>query len=202
MINQRFITLFLISFSLITGCGLLYWKLLYQQEVHQHLEEQQTTEKSGYKEIDLIIPVQEFLNRGSQSSNLSIVKRAFVNQWIYFNQDDLIKLVMYVQGATTFAEMNKAFSVGIEQVGPKNGAISFIKGMLAAVEKDPELIAHINKSLQEGLSPQIHELRGKIMEVDQDSVEFKKLKKEYRKAFYRWIDDKHGSLLDDLILQF
>jgi hypothetical protein len=40
------------------------------------------------------------------------------------------------------------------------------------------------------------------MEVEYSSRNYKKLKLEYTKAFYEWIDTKHGELLDELILQF
>lgn len=196
MLDRRFVALFLISFCVVLFSGFLYWKLFYiEQEIHQP----QTG--ATYQEIDMIMPVEEFLKRGANSANVSMVKRVIVNQWIYFNQENLIKLIMYAQGATSFDELRKAFQVGIEKE-PNNGAAAFIQGLLDAIAQDPQLIEHVNKSLKEGLSAQMHELRGKIMEVDLNSKEYKRLKNEYRKALYAWIDEKHGSLLDDLILQF
>lgn len=196
MLDRRFVALFFISFCVVLFSGFLYWKLFY-------LEKKIQIPQAGsvYEEIDMIIPVEEFLNRGANSSNVSMVKRILVNQWIYFNQENLIKLVMYAQGAMSFDELQKAFQVGMEK-DPNNSASAFIKGLLDAIAKDPKLIEHVNKSLKEGLSPEIHELRGKIMGVDQGSKEYKKLKTEYRKALYAWIDEKHGPLLDDLILEF
>jgi hypothetical protein len=199
MINRRFIALFFISFSVVLISGLLWLNFFY---LPQHVQfEQPTEDSSAYKEINIIMPVQEFLKRGANSQNLSTVKRVLVNQWIYFNQDDLIKLIMYAQGAMSFEELRKAFLAGIETENCKNGATSFVSGSLDVIAKDPTLIKHVNKSLKEGFSPEIHGLRGKIMESEPNNREHKKLKIKYRKALYDWIDKKHGSLLDELSLQ-
>lgn len=200
MIDRRFIAIFIISFLLVSISGFLWWKLIYlekQVQIIQHVKEQ---DLSAYKEIDMIMPVQEFLKRGANSSNLSTMKRLLVNQWIYFNQDDLIKLVMYAQGAMSFEEMQKAFLSGIKTEGTNNAA-SFITSALTTIQNDPKLIEHVNNSLKEGLSPEIHSLRGKLMDVEHNSKEYKKLKIEYRKALYDWMDTKHGLLLDELSLQ-
>lgn len=204
MIDRRFIALFIISFSIAFTSGFLWWKLFYEPECVQTDEQDRNELKNpaAYKEIDMIIPVQEFLNRGANSTNVSTVKRIVVNQWIYFNQDDLIKLAVYAKGSTSFEEMQKALTAGIQENCATNGAASFITGTLNAIEKDPKLIEHVNKSLKQGLSPEIHALRGKIMETEYNSRTYKKLKAEYSKAFYEWINEKHGELLDELILQF
>ncbi|OGB86039.1 hypothetical protein A3J41_00015 [candidate division TM6 bacterium RIFCSPHIGHO2_12_FULL_38_8] len=202
MIDRRFIALFIISFSLVSISGWLWWKLFYlEKQIPQMQEEDRLKSSSAYQEIDLILPVQEFLKRGANSANLSTVKRLFVNQWIYFNQDDLIKLIMYAQGATSFDEMKKAFESGITTEGTNNGAASFITGTIATIAQDPQLIDHVNTSLKQGLTPEIHQLRGKMMDVEFNGREYKKLKNEYRKALYAWIDKKHGALLDNLIVQ-
>ncbi|MBP7854730.1 hypothetical protein KAZ82_02205 [Candidatus Babeliales bacterium] len=191
MIDRRFFVVFFMSCSLVLSIGFLYIQLFYQPQAEQAIT---------YQDLDLIIPVQEFLKRGANSNNLSTVKRLLVNQWIYFNQDDLIKLVIYAQGATSFDELCKAFENAFLKE-PKNNAIGFVKGSLEKIKNSPELIKHTNKSLQEGLNQQIHDLRGKLMQADRDSREYKKIKAEYQKALYQWIDQKHGTLLDDLILQ-
>ena len=199
MIDRRFIALSSISFCVVLVFGLLWLKFFYIPRYIQVKPE--IKDSSAYKEINIIMPVQEFLKRGANSSNLSTMKRVLVNQWIYFNQDDLIKLTMYAQGAMSFEELQKAFRAGIATESAQNGAASFVTGSLDVIAKDPTLIKHVNNSLKEGLSPEIHELRGSIMEVELNSKEYKKLKIEYRKALYDWIDKKHGSLLDELSLQ-
>ena len=201
MIDRRFIALFIISFSIVSFSGLLWIKLFYMQQDIETLQKDVDKDSTSYKEIELVIPVQEFLKRGANSSNLSTVKRIFVNQWIYFNQDDLIKLIMCAQGAMSFDEMKKAFENGIKSENAKNGAATFITSCLTSIKDDPKLITYVNDSLKEGLSPQLHALRGKMMETEHNSREYKKLKIEYRKALYAWIDEKHGKLLDELVLQ-
>ena len=108
---------------------------------------------------------------------------------------------MYAQGATSFEEMKKAFASGIKTENAANGAASFITGTITTIEQDPKLIEHVNNSLKQGLTPEIHQLRGKMMDVEHNGKEYKKLKIEYRKALYAWIDKKHGTLLDALIVQ-
>jgi hypothetical protein len=201
MIDRRFIALFIISFSVVLFSGLLWIKLFYIEQDIATLQQDIDKDSSSYKEIDLILPVQEFLKRGANSANLSTVKRVFVNQWIYFNQDDLIKLVMYAQGAMSFDEMKKAFESGIKSENAKNGAATFIQSCLTSIGNDPKLISYVDSSLKEGLSQDLHTLRGKMMEVEHNSREYKRLKIEYRKALYTWIDEKHGKLLDELVLQ-
>lgn len=200
MIDRRFFAITIISFCFILSLGFVYLYFFDKQSWSPF--EKTGGISSTYQEIDLDIPVQEFLKRGANSANLSMVKRALVNQWIYFNQQNLIKLTMSVQGATSFEEMRKAFLAEIKREQGKNSASSFITGMLDAITKDPQLINHVNKSLREGLTPKIHELRALIMQAEKDSKEYKKLKNEYRKVFYEWVDKKHGTLLDNLILQF
>lgn len=203
MIDRRFIIMFFISFGIVTFSGYLWLKVFYLQEQLEQVEQELTQEAGqalAYEEIDMILPVQAFLKRGANSVNLSVVKRVFVNQWIYFNQTDLIKLIMYAQGAMSFQELKKAFEIGIEKE-PKNGAISFVTSSLDFIAKDKKLIDHVNKSLKEGLSSQLHSLRGRMMTVDQNSKEYRRLRVEYRKALDTWIDEKHGELLDELIMQ-
>lgn len=201
MIDRRFVTLFLITFGVFSFSGFLWFKLFYLEKETDSVAYPQDSDgvpTCAYEEIDMVLPVQAFLNRGAISENLSMVRRVLVNQWIYYNQQELIKLIMYAQGATTFPELKKAFDFAMEKE-PKNSAISFVRGSLNAIEKNPELIAHVNKSLREGFSSEIHQLRGRMMEVEQTSKQYRKLKIEYRKALDRWIDEKHGQLLDELI---
>ncbi len=201
MIDRRFIALFFISFFIVLFSGLLWIKVFYLEKDIENLQQDIDKESSSYKEIDLVLPVQEFLKRGANSANLSTVKRVFVNQWIYFNQDDLIKLIMYAQGAVSFNEMKKAFEAGIKTEHAKNGAATFIESCLTTITNDPKLTSYVDASLKEGLTPQLHELRGKMMEVEHNGREYKKLKLEYKKALYNWIDAKHGRLIDELVLQ-
>jgi hypothetical protein len=196
MIDRRFVTLFCVSLSLVLVSGFFYIKFFYKHT----LEEIQHS--LTYEEIDLTMPVQEFLKRGANSAHLSIIKRTLVNQWIYFNQNDLMKLVMFAQGAKTFDELRKALQIAMQKEGSSNGAVAFVNSALQTIAKDKTLIEHVNKSLVEGLSQSMHELRGKIMQTEEDSREYKKLKTEYRKALYQWIDQKHGKLIDDLAAQF
>lgn len=202
MIDRRFIALFLVTFGIVTFSGYLWLKIFYLQEELEQTEQkvENAQQALAYEEIDMIMPVQAFLKRGANSANLSVARRLFVNQWIYFNQADLIKLIMYAHGATSFQELKKAFEIGIQKE-PKNGAISFVQSSLDVVSKDKNLIEHVNKSLREGWSSQLHTLRGRMMEVDQASKEYRKLKIEYRKALDEWFDQKYGELLDELITQ-
>lgn len=201
MIDRRFIALFMISFSIVLFSGLLWMKLFYIEQDIATLQEDIDKDSSSYKDIELVIPVQEFLKRGANSANLSTVKRVFVNQWIYFNQDDLIKLIIYAQGAMSFDEMKKGFEAGIKSENAKNGAATFIQSCLTTIANDPKLISYVDNSLKNGLSQELHILRGKMMETEYNSREYKRLKIEYRKALYTWIDEKHGKLLDELVLQ-
>lgn len=196
-IDRRFFILFFISLSFVVTIGLLYIKLFYECKISQDLEQAQT-----YQEIDIIIPTQEFLKRGANSANLSMVKRVLVNQWIYFNEKELIKLIVYAQGAASFDELQKALNNAMKKES-KNSAIGFVKGTLELINKNSKLMDHVSKSLKEGWSQDIHALRGALMQTDPDDYrEYKKLKSDYRKAMYQWIDKKHGSLLDNIILQF
>lgn len=203
MIDRRFFIMFFITFFTVLLGGFVVWKLLYIQDQIESLQspiEQAETPSCVYEEIDLILPLQSFFNRGSNSANLSMVKKVFVTQWFYFNQQDLLKLMMYAQGATTFPELKQAFEIGMQK-DPKNSAISFVRGSLKTIEKNPKLIEHVNVSLKQGLSSELHQLRGRMMEVDAQSRQYRKLKKEYRKALDVWIDEKHGGLLDELVTQ-
>ncbi|MBP6892550.1 hypothetical protein KBB68_03130 [Candidatus Babeliales bacterium] len=201
MIDRRFIALFIISFSIVLFSGLLWMKLFYIEQNIATLQEDIDKDSSSYKDIELVIPVQEFLKRGANSLNLSTVKRIFVNQWIYFNQNDLIKLIIYAQGAASFDEMKKGFEAGIKSENAKNGAATFIQSCLTTIANDPKLISYVDNSLKNGLNQELHALRGKMMETEYNSREYKRLKIEYRKALYAWINEQHGKLLDELVLQ-
>ncbi len=201
MIDRRFIALFMISFSIVLFSGLLWMKLFYIEQNIATLQEDIDKDSSSYKDIELVIPVQEFLKRGANSLNLSTVKRIFVNQWIYFNQNDLIKLIIYAQGAASFDEMKKGFEAGIKSENAKNGAATFIQSCLTTIANDPKLISYVDNSLKNGLNQELHALRGKMMETEYNSREYKRLKIEYRKALYAWINEQHGKLLDELVLQ-
>lgn len=198
MVDRRFWIMFFIVLSL----GFIGLKLWHVQETVQDLQHEQVSESSNsvtYEEIDLVMPVQAFLNRCYYSPSLSVVKGVFVSKWIYSNQQDLVKLVVYAQGSTTFNELKKALQHAIEKEGPTNNACYMVEESLKIIENDPKIIAHVNRSLVQGFSPKIHELRGRIMAVDHGSKEYRKLKTEYRKALDAWVNDVHGSLLDEII---
>lgn len=197
MIDKRFLIIFITTCALFMISGYLGYRIFkLQRKVDQTTEQ---VAPGAYEDIDLIMPVEAFLKRGGASNNLSIVKKLFVGQWISSNQDDLIKLVVYAQGATSYEELKKAFLSGIEKEGKKSSAASFITNGLDIVDKDPALIEHINKSLKQGFSQEIHALRGQMMHKDIDMKEYKKLKQQYKKALDTWMDEEHGHLLDEII---
>jgi len=202
-IEQRFFLALFIMIAFMSFCSFLAWKLLIIEKkikVVEQKKEQDGVALCEYEEIDLIMPVQALLKRCSNSEKLSIVRRLFVNNWIYLHQSDLISLIAYGQGATTFEELKKALLVGIEKSEKeKSSAASFVMSSLKTIEKDYELIKHVDSSLIEGFSAKIHELRGRMRQIDSTTKEYKKLKIEYRKQLEVWIDEKHGSLLDDII---
>ncbi|MBP6892517.1 hypothetical protein KBB68_02955, partial [Candidatus Babeliales bacterium] len=69
MIDRRFIALFMISFSIVLFSGLLWMKLFYIEQTIATLQEDIDKDSSSYKDIELVIPVQEFLKRGANSLN-------------------------------------------------------------------------------------------------------------------------------------
>lgn len=200
MVDRRFMIVFLFIFSLTSFCSFVVWRLfLIEHRLDQHESEGEEQTPCSYEEIDLVMPVAAFLKRCANSPENSYVRRLFVNQWISSNQADLVSLVVFAQGATTYDELKKALMVGIEKVGEKTGAASFVKGGLKVLDADRILIEHVNKSLVEGFDQSIHALRGQMMGLEQDSIEYKKLKTQYRKQLDQWIDKKHGALLDQII---
>ncbi len=83
MIDKRFLIVFITTFTLFLISGYLGYKIfVLQREIEQPTQEK----TSAYEDIDLIMPVEAFLKRGGTSSNLSIVKKLFVGQWISSNQ--------------------------------------------------------------------------------------------------------------------
>jgi len=202
MVDRRFIIVFLFMFALTSFATFVVWRLfLIEHRLNHVASERDVQDSCVYEEIDLIMPVAAFLKRCANSSEHSYVRRLFVNQWISSNQSDLVKLVVYAQGATTYDELKKAFLSGIEKEGETTGAAKFVLGGFKVMDENPKLIEHVNKSLVEGLDQSIHTLRGEIMNVEQDSTEYKKLKTQYRKQLEQWIDEKHGELLDEIIAQ-
>lgn len=200
MVDRRFMIVFLFIFSLTSFCGFVVWRLfLIEHRLNQAESETEEQPSCSYEEIDLVMPVAAFLKRCANSPENSYVRRLFVNQWISSNQADLVSLIVYAQGATTYHELKKALMIGIEKVGETTGAAAFVKGGLKVLDQDPKLIEHINKSLVEGFDQSIHTLRGEMMGLEQDSMEYKKLKTQYRKQLELWIDQKHGKLLDEII---
>jgi|GEM_PF-1252764 len=202
MVDRRFMTIFIVVFIFSTVCLMLVWRLfLVERRMDLLGRQMDRTEESScaYEEIDLVMPVNAFLRRCANSVNISMVRRLFVNQWISSNQQDLIKLVVYAQGATNFAELQRAFMAGIEKEGETSGAASFIKIALKTISENEKLMEHVNKSLREGFDQSIHVLRGEMMTLDKEGREYRRLKAEYRKQLDEWIDETHGELLDEII---
>jgi len=201
MVDRRFMAIFIAVFIFSTVCLMLVWRLFLVERRMDLLGQQVGYSESScvYEEIDLVMPVNAFLRRCANSVNISMVRRLFVNQWISSNQDDLIKLVVYAQGATNFAELQRAFMAGIEKEGETSGAASFIKIALKTISENEKLMEHVNKSLREGFDQSIHVLRGEMMTLDKEGREYRRLKAEYRKRLDEWIDETHGELLDEII---
>ena len=192
---KRSLIIFSIAFCSSLALSYIVWRAFFR-----HAEIVIEEQESAYKEADLIIPAQSFLYRGAQSNQLSVVKRLFVNQWIYNNHKDLAKLLVYAQSAKDFAELKTLLYKGIEDEGPKNGAISFVKKSLAIVEADPDFVSHVNDALKKGYTTELQELRALLANAS-DSKEYKKRATEYRKELDVWMDREHGHLLDMIIAQ-
>ncbi|MBP9765517.1 hypothetical protein KBD08_04245 [Candidatus Babeliales bacterium] len=199
MMDRRFIWVFIIVFIFSGVSSLFIWRIFFLERCLEQAQQDQASASCAYEDIDLVMPVAAFLKRGANSANLSTVRRVLVNQWIYYNQPDLIKLVVYGQGAMTYPELKKALMKGIEKEGPSNKAISFVKNSLKIIDENPDLEQHVNNSLKKGFDQKIHELRGRLMSVDQDSKEYRKLKQEYKKRLDLWMNERHGHLLDEII---
>lgn len=203
MIDKRFMITFIAVFIFSTFCSFFIWRLFLVERRIDLLGYKQTKYDAScsYAEIDLVIPVNAFLRRCANSANVSMVRRLFVNQWISSNQEGLIKLVVYAQGAMTFDEMKKALVAGIAKEG-ESPAASFINFTLKTIEESEKLTGHVNKSLKEGYDQKIHVLRGELMNMQADGIEYRRLKNDYRKQLDLWIDQKHGMLLDEIIAKF
>lgn len=200
MVDKRFFIIFLFMFTVTGVCSYLVWRVfLLEKKVEHEIPEE--VDASVYEEVEFMLPVKSFLKRCAASENLSYVRRLFVNQWISSNHKDLAFLIMYAQGATNYEEMKKAFMNAIEKESDKTAAAKFITNALDIIDADPKLVEHVNKSLQEGYTQQIHSLRGEILQADKDGKDYKRLKNEYKKALESWINEKHGYLLDEIIAQ-
>lgn len=200
MIDKKFFIVFLFMFS-ITGIGsYLVWRIFLLEKKVEH-EVPDDVDACVYEEVDFMLPVKSFLKRCAASDNLSYVRRLFVNQWISSNQKDLASLIMYAQGATNYEEMKKAFMNAVDKEPKKTAAAKFIINALDIIDKDPKLVEHVTKSLQEGYTQKIHSLRGEIMQASREERDYKRLKNEYKKELESWISEKHGNLLDEIIAQ-
>lgn len=199
MMDRRFIWVFIIVFIFSGVSSLFIWRIFFLERCLEQAQQDQAPASCAYEDIDLVMPVAAFLKRGANSANLSTVRRVLVNQWIYYNQPDLIKLIVYGQGAMTYPELKKALMKGIEKEGSSNKAISFVKNSLKIIDENSDLEQHVNNSLKKGFDQKIHELRGRLMSVDQDSKEYRKLKQEYKKRLDLWMNERHGHLLDEII---
>lgn len=198
MIDKRFLIIFTFMFCFTGVISYLVWRVFL---LERFFKIEQVQEGTAYEEVDFHIPVKTFLKRCAASPELSYVRRLFVNQWISSNQKDLAILIMYAQGSTNYEEMKKAFDNAITKEPSKTAAAKFITSAIGIIDKDPELIMHVNKSLQQGYTQAIHSLRGEIMQTEKDSKEYKRLITEYKKELYKWIDQKHGKLFDEIIAQ-
>lgn len=198
MIDKRFLVVFLFMFLFTGVTSYLVWRVFL---LEKKVETEKIEESTTYEDVDFHLPVKSFLKRCADSQELSYVRRLFVNQWISSNQKDLASLIMYVQGATNYEEMKKAFMNAIEKEPAKTAAAKFITNAIDIIDKDPKLVEYVTKSLQEGYSQPIHTLRGEIMQAEKDGKEYRRLKNEYKKELYKWIDEKHGDLLDKIIAQ-
>jgi len=196
MMDKRFVVVFLLMFIFTGISSYLVWKLFI---LEKKIEHQEDGEPCAYKEIDFILPVQAFLKRCAASEELSYVRKLFVNQWISSNQKDLASLIMYAQGASNYDDLKKAFMIGIQKESEKVAAASFITSSIKIIDEDPKLIEHVSKSLKEGYGTSILALRGQMMQPDIDPKEYKKLRIEYKKELDKWINEKHGALLDKII---
>src|SRR5258708_1501576 len=147
MNKRSWIMVSFVSFLLACILGLLAWKFFRQtlqgialqqaeeleEEIAQEIEAEIEQPSSTYEMIDLDMPVQVFLARGSSSSQLSMVRRLLLNQWISSNQKDLLTLVVYGQGATSFKELKKLLEMAIEKEGGCNNACSVIQGAIKII---------------------------------------------------------------------
>jgi hypothetical protein len=201
MIDKRFVVVFLFMFTVTSVCSYLVWRVFLLEQKVEEQEIPDDVDACVYEEVDFMLPVKSFLKRCAASDRLSYVRRLFVNQWISSNHKDLASLIMYAQGATNYEEMKKAFMNAIDKEPKKSAAAKFITNALDIVDKDPKLIEHATKSLQEGYTQKIHSLRGEIMQASREDRDYKRLKNEYRKALEAWISEKHGDLLDEIIAQ-
>ena len=186
---------FVVSFLLFFAASFFIWDLFLQQPAEVSIEQPAST----YESIELDMPVQAFLTRGVNSSQVSMVRRLFLNQWILLYQGDLLKLVVYGQNATSFKELKKLWEMAIVKEGPSNKACSAVAKTLKIISEDQWLIDHMDLSLKEGTPTELHMLQGRMMGVDKKDKLYKKLKNEYRKALEDWVDKKHGTFIDRMI---
>ncbi len=200
MKHKKFVTVFLCMFVCTIICSYVVWRIFwYEKKITYEIPEE--IDASMYEEVEFMLPVKAFLKRCAASNNLSYVRSLFVNQWISSNQKDLASLIVYAQGSLNYEEMKKAFLNGIAKEKGKTEAAKFITNAIDIIDKDQKLIDHVTKSLQQGYPQKIQKLKTELMQTDKDSKEFKRLKTEYKKELENWINQKHGSLLDEIIAQ-
>lgn len=197
MIDKRFMVIFLGVFFALSLSGLLIFHFYFKETGCAGRKAIDLA--SNYADVELVMPVSAFLRRGVNSSQVSMVRRIFMNQWVSANQGDLVKLVVYGQGAQTFEELKTALLAGVEKEGECNGAASFVKTAISTIEENKDMIEHVNKSLKEGYDPGLHTLRGQLINLPDDSSEYCALRAEYQKQLDIWMDKKHGALLDEII---
>lgn len=196
---SRFVKIFLLALFSTVALSLLVWKFYFKQQTTSIGADYFIESSCSYENIDLDMPIAAFLKRCVNSPALSMVKRLVINQWIYSIQIDLAKLVVYVQGVTTFEELKKMLEIAMKKEGEKNTAISMVQGALKIIEADEDLIENVNDLLLRSMTQEMHMLRGNMMGTDEDSKEYKKIKAEYQKTLEHWIDENYGPVLDIII---
>ncbi|HSW76145.1 MAG TPA: hypothetical protein VLG50_03830 [Candidatus Saccharimonadales bacterium] len=206
MKKSTWIQLFFASSIVALLCALLAWKFFRQVpqttaklELEEIKTELEKIPSNTYEMVDLDMPVEVFLQRGAGSSQLSMVRRLLLHQWISSNQKDLIKLIVYGKGATSFNELKNLLQMAIEKQGVCNSACSVIQGAIKIIQADPELIEHVDRSLHEGMTQEIHMLAGQMMNTVPESKEYKKIKSQYKKELEVWMDKNHGAFIDKVI---
>jgi len=192
---RQALSLFVSSFLCFLLVGFITWKFFVQEPKEVSIEQPAST----YESIELDMPVQAFLARGVNSSQVSMVRRLFLNQWISLYQGDLLKLLVYGQNATSFVELKKLWEMAVVKEGASNKACSVITKTLKIIAEDQELVDHVDRTLKEETPSKLHMLQGRMMSADKKSKLYKKLKNEYRQALEQWVDQKHGAFIDRMI---
>lgn len=101
-------------------------------------------------EVDRIIPAEVLLDMIGDSSRLSSLQRVGVKCWVRLNVHDIKRVVKHIDQPESFEDVKRDLLVGIAREGVSSDVESAIKGVLDSVEKDSELIRHVNDHLRSG----------------------------------------------------